>query len=128
MFSDVPHVWTPILPSSAVTKAPQRVMLGATPLVVWRARQGRPVVFIDVCPHKDFPLSEGRRTFTGRLVCEVHGWEFDAEGTCVRAPGRTREQIGGRHAKVVPCREADGRLWVFPGSAEDAGLVDRAPA
>ena len=72
----------------------------------------RQAVFIDRCPHKDFPLSTGRRTFFGRLVCDAHGWEFVADGTCVRAPGRPLSEVAGRHASVVECREADGQLWV----------------
>ena len=104
--------WTPILALSEVTKQPQRVVAGGVRLAVWRAGRGRPVVFLDRCPHHDVPLSTGRRTLLGRLVCDGHGWEFDATGTCIRAPGKTMAQVAGRHATVVPCREEAGQLWV----------------
>mgnify|MGYP000849032794 FL=1 len=112
MTADASGTWTPLVASAEVTKQPSRVVLGGVPLVVWRAARGRPAVFIDRCPHKDFPLSTGRRTFFGRLVCDAHGWEFVADGTCVRAPGRPLSEVAGRHASVVECREADGQLWV----------------
>lgn len=104
--------WTPLLPSRSITTGPQRVLLADVPLVVWRTTRGRPVVFVDRCPHHGLALSTGRRTFTGRLVCDGHGWEFDATGTCRRAPGRPLSEVAGRHASVVPCRIADDQLWV----------------
>ncbi len=103
--------WTPLLPLAAVTKAPQRVELGGVPLVVWRAARGRPAVFIDVCPHRDVALSKGRRTFTGRLVCDGHGWVFDGDGRVLATPDKPRD-LHGLCAQVVPCRESDGQLWV----------------
>ena len=115
--------WTPLLPLSQVGKAPQRVVVGAVALVVWRAARGRPVVFLDRCPHRDVPLSTGRRTFTGRLVCDGHGWEFDAAGRIVKTD-RPRD-LAGLCATVVECREEAGRLWVKlpevtgPGAASD---------
>jgi phenylpropionate dioxygenase-like ring-hydroxylating dioxygenase large terminal subunit len=111
-----PEQWTPLIASQAVTTGPQRVLLADVPLVVWRTARGRPVVFVDRCPHHGLALSTGRRTFTGRLVCDGHGWEFDATGTCRRAPGRSLSEVAGRHASVVPCRVADGRLWVLTGA------------
>ena len=114
MAEDAP--WTPLLPSADVGRRPVRVEAGEIGLVVWRARLGRPVVFLDRCPHKDVRLSEGRRTWSGRLACDLHGWEFDATGACVRLPGRPLSDARGRHADVVECREDDGTLWVrLPG-------------
>ena len=113
--------WTPLLASADVSKQPQRVEVGEVGLVVWRARHGRPVVFLDCCPHREVRLSTGRRTWSGHLACDLHGWEFDAEGACVHLPGRPLSDVRGRHATVIECREDAGRLWARlpPGHFSD---------
>jgi len=112
MTEDGQH-WTPLLASRAVTQAPQRVVVAGIGLVVWRAGRRRPVVFLDRCPHHGLRLSTGHRTLIGRLVCDGHGWAFDASGVCRHAPGRPLAQTAGRRAGVVPCQERDGQLWVL---------------
>lgn len=104
--------WVPILALSELSRRPRRVEVGDTPLVVWPGPWGRPVVFLDRCPHQDVRLSEGRRTLTGRLICDGHGWEFDAAGTCVRIPGRPLSDARGRHADLVQSRVQDEQVWV----------------
>lgn len=52
------------------TKAPNRFTLLNFPLVIWRNEQGAWSVFIDACPHRLVPLSEGRIT---PKVCAAAG-------------------------------------------------------
>lgn len=113
MFGDLADRWVALLPSAEVGKQPQRVLVGDVPLVVWRAAFGRPVVFWDRCPHREHPLSSGRRTLTGRLICDAHQWTFAADGRCVYTD-RPRD-LSRCGATVFPCREVDGTLWVFTG-------------
>ncbi|MEO1394597.1 MAG: aromatic ring-hydroxylating dioxygenase subunit alpha [Cyanobacteria bacterium J06634_5] len=78
-----------------------RMVLGI-PMVLFRGEKGRPVAFLDRCPHRNVPLSEGwlkrengvKKTLGGedttgktRLVCRYHGWQFDERGRCDQVPG-----------------------------------------
>jgi phenylpropionate dioxygenase-like ring-hydroxylating dioxygenase large terminal subunit len=62
-------------------------------LVLWKdGNEKRWRCFIDSCPHRLAPLSEGRiEPRTGHLQCAYHGWEFDQDGTCTKIP-----QVGAR--------------------------------
>lgn len=67
---------------------------------------GRPLVFLrtenqflsfdDYCPHRGYPLSEGkcRKLEAGglRLQCAYHGWEFDEAGVLKKRPGLSEGQ------------------------------------
>ena len=110
--------WVEVMASADVTRTPRRAVADGVVLAVWRGPRDRPVVFLDSCPHKAYPLSTGRRTWRGRLVCEAHDWEFDASGRCVRIPGRAPDPQ--RHATALTCREEGGRLWVLLPPPADA--------
>lgn len=113
MFGEHAERWVALAPSGEVGRQPRRLLVDAVPLVVWRALFGRPVVFLDRCPHREYPLSTGHRTITGRLVCDAHAWEFDAEGRCLRTHKPVdRNQY---HATAFPCRDVGGTLWVYTG-------------
>ncbi len=114
MFGEQAERWVALAASRDVGRQPRRLLIADVPLAVWRTRFGRPVVFLDRCPHRDYPLSAGRRTLTGHLVCEAHDWEFDADGRCLRTHKPVDRTLHG--ATVFPCREAAGTLWVFTGT------------
>jgi len=48
----------------------------------WRA-------FVDSCPHRAAPLSEGRVEDSGELLCAYHAWRFDSSVSC----GTSRTQL-----------------------------------
>ncbi|MGH7289247.1 MAG: Rieske 2Fe-2S domain-containing protein, partial [Myxococcota bacterium] len=48
-----------------------RTVLG-TPLVLFRGAEGRPGALLDRCPHRNFPLSQGRSLASGLLQCGYH--------------------------------------------------------
>jgi phenylpropionate dioxygenase-like ring-hydroxylating dioxygenase large terminal subunit len=88
--------------------------------VIWRPPGQAFRVFLDLCPHRLAPLSEGRvDPASGQLMCCYHGWCFDGEGLCRRIPQATPPEPGGRQARhlaatVLPVREAVGLLWLWP--------------
>ena len=47
--------------------------------LVFLRRDDVVVAIADRCPHQTFPLSEGRLR-EGKLVCALHGWEFEVFG------------------------------------------------
>lgn len=84
---------------------------------MWRA-------FVDQCPHRLAPLSEGRINEDGLLECPYHGWAFSGTGKCDRIP----QQVEGGKAEVssracvtsLPTTVRQGMLFVYPGSTENA--------
>jgi phenylpropionate dioxygenase-like ring-hydroxylating dioxygenase large terminal subunit len=87
----------------------------------WRA-------FQDACPHRLAPLSEGRVEETGELLCAYHAWRFDGSGACTAIPQSLPSQEASHRANpraschAYPTTVADGLLWVWPESGEDAAL------
>lgn len=113
--------WYPLLPvedleSSKPTKA---TLLGIS-LVIWRSPiSERYQVFLDRCPHRLAPLSEGKiDEQTGNLMCSYHGWQFNQDGTCTRIPQADKPELAAtKHqnfcAKAFPSIEQNDLLWVW---------------
>ncbi|MEB3222130.1 MAG: Rieske (2Fe-2S) protein [Candidatus Sericytochromatia bacterium] len=81
------------------------------PLVLWRDDEGRPVAWLDRCPHRNMPLSEGHLD-DGWLRCTYHGWAFDAEGRCRHVPSSATGRAASACAQTFPARETAGAIWV----------------
>lgn len=98
-----------------------------TPLVLFRDAAGRAVALLDRCPHRNYPLSEGR-VVSGTVQCPYHGWRFGADGACVDVPGCALEADEGQRlsAQPVEVRELHGAVLVRlePGGPE---LPDLGP-
>jgi phenylpropionate dioxygenase-like ring-hydroxylating dioxygenase large terminal subunit len=97
-------------------RQPLAATLMDTPLVVFRDARGAPVVLLDRCPHRNYPLSAGQVTRGGALECGYHGWTFDGCGACVRVPGvldASAEPAGARSVPSYPTSEQDGIVWVW---------------
>jgi phenylpropionate dioxygenase-like ring-hydroxylating dioxygenase large terminal subunit len=104
--------WHPIGTVEEVTEQPARYTLLGDYLVAYRV-DGRAVAFRDLCVHRGAALSLGCVT-DGRLRCAYHGWEFDAEGRCVRIPSRPPNAPIPQAARIisVATTEAYGLVWV----------------
>jgi choline monooxygenase len=64
--------------------------VGATPIVVTRARDGELRGFLNVCRHRGFPVAEG----AGRresIQCPYHAWTYGLDGS-LRAAPRSEEE------------------------------------
>ena len=85
------------------------------PLALFRDGSRRPVAVLDRCPHRNVPLSLGRRV-GGQLQCRYHGWRFDGAGRCVEVPGLLDEPAdrAARRVDTFPTAEQDGFVWVVP--------------
>ncbi|NJM65694.1 MAG: Rieske 2Fe-2S domain-containing protein [Acaryochloris sp. RU_4_1] len=94
-------------------------------LVIWWDRPAQTWrVFVDQCPHRLAPLSEGRITPDGLLECPYHGWTFSGSGQCCRIPqqvdGHPVEQSRRACVQSLPTAVAQGMLFVYPGQSERA--------
>jgi len=64
---------------------PFRLEHNGTPIVVIRTKE-RITAYHDICPHAQWPLSEGE-IVDGHLECPGHGWQFSLEtGQCLNSP------------------------------------------
>ena len=80
--------WYPLLPVEDIDpQKPTTATLLGIPLVIWKSTSSPNYqIFLDRCPHRLAPLSEGRINESGNLMCSYHGWEFNSDGDCTRIP------------------------------------------
>ena len=98
-----------------------RVMLGEM-IVLFRAEDGSVVALEDRCPHRNLPLSAGRRD-GDRLECGYHGLVFDRHGVCVHVPGGAGpgDPIPDwARVRSYPTTERLGWVFVWMGDPERA--------
>jgi toluene monooxygenase system ferredoxin subunit len=118
--------WEAVLASAAVPEAvPTAAEAAGRPVCLVRL-DGEVHAFDDACPHRQWPLHEGRLS-GGVLTCRAHTWEWDVRtGKLLRM--RAPECLV-RHA----VRERDGMVEVAvdpgaPPAAERSRLWARARA
>eukprot|EP00897_Mesotaenium_endlicherianum_P005418 jgi/Mesen1/4904/ME000244S04073 len=113
---------------------PHAITILGHPLVAWWDKvTDKWQVFLDMCPHRLAPLSEGRIHESGALQCSYHGWTFTASGSCSsipQAPASTPDAHRSPRAcaKVYPSREHQGMLWVWPSSDPAAAALAASTA
>ncbi|MBR8836562.1 MAG: Rieske 2Fe-2S domain-containing protein [Stigonema ocellatum SAG 48.90 = DSM 106950] len=127
------HHWYPLSPVEDLDKKrPTPVTLLGLRLVIWKPTSSETYrVFLDQCPHRLAPLSEGRiDDKTGNLMCSYHGWQFDSQGLCTHIPQAENPQLVTNNqqnlcAVTLPCRQENDLLWVWPDahSAEQAATT-----
>jgi phenylpropionate dioxygenase-like ring-hydroxylating dioxygenase large terminal subunit len=92
-----------------------RTVIGE-PVLLFRKSDGTIVALEDRCCHRHAPLSKGRKE--GENVrCGYHGLKFDAQGTCIEAPGL--DAVPPK-AKVRSYPVAVKNKWVFVWMGEPA--------
>ncbi|MBE9066434.1 Rieske 2Fe-2S domain-containing protein [Leptolyngbya cf. ectocarpi LEGE 11479] len=126
--------WYPISPIEDLDpERPTSIVLLGQRVVVWKPHASeRYCVFLDQCPHRLAPLSEGRvDEKTGHLMCSYHGWQFDAQGACTHIPQAENPELVTKNREhncvaALPTQEANGLLWVWP-DAESTALAHSQP-
>lgn len=113
--------WYPLAPIEDLDpRRPTPVTVLGQRLVIWKPGDAAEYrVFIDRCPHRLAPLSEGRiDETTGHLMCSYHGWQFAEDGTCVAIPQTENPDLLSSPqpqfcATALPSQSANGLLWVW---------------
>ncbi len=113
--------WYPLSPVEDLDpKKPTAVTLLGMRLVIWQHQSNENYqVFLDQCPHRLAPLSEGLiDQKSGNLMCSYHGWQFDQKGICTRIPQAETPELVTKNqdnfcAVVFPSRQANDLLWVW---------------
>ncbi|MCB9664317.1 MAG: aromatic ring-hydroxylating dioxygenase subunit alpha [Alphaproteobacteria bacterium] len=107
------QAWYIVATSGEVRGKPLPRRIHDKPLVVWRDGEGKARVFLDRCPHRNVPLSEGA-VDGGGLRCGYHGWRFDGTGACVEIPAlEGTPDAPARRATALPVVEQQGFVWVW---------------
>ncbi|NEP37256.1 Rieske 2Fe-2S domain-containing protein, partial [Moorena sp. SIO3B2] len=125
-FFDWEEVWYPVFYVEDLDKSqPTRFTLLEQDIVLWWDKHEQMWrAFVDQCPHRLAPLSEGRINQDGRLECPYHGWAFSGTGQCEVIPQqkeRGKAEISQRACvNSLPTKIAQGLLFVYPGQAENA--------
>ncbi|GKZ00767.1 hypothetical protein MPSEU_001028500 [Mayamaea pseudoterrestris] len=141
--------WYPIIPVAILDhEKPHKFHLLGTPIIVWndapmvgvekfgpKPKKGKRDVnagqwraFVDECPHRKVPLSEGRVEADGSLLCSYHAWRFDGEGDLVNVPQMDETELAivkanpKSQCNSFPVKIVDGVLWVWPETGSDAKI------
>lgn len=92
--------------------------LCGVPIVLFRA-DGRAGALVDRCPHRNFPLSEGR-VHQGGIECPYHGWRFDTAGECLAVPGCRLDTARGETLRADALRVVERHGGIFVALGDDA--------
>jgi phenylpropionate dioxygenase-like ring-hydroxylating dioxygenase large terminal subunit len=87
------------------------------PILFWREEDGEPNAVLDRCPHRQAPLSLGRR-IKGGIQCNYHGLAFDGSGACILNPHGPL--VSALRVRSFPLVERYKLIWIWMGHAADA--------
>lgn len=98
--------------SDEITREPmERTILGK-PIVFYRTESGDPVAMYGICPHRYFPLAQGKLVGDA-IMCGYHGFTFDKGGDCINVPSQ------GTAAKfcqpTYKVKERGALCWIWMG-------------
>jgi phenylpropionate dioxygenase-like ring-hydroxylating dioxygenase large terminal subunit len=105
-------------------KATARTIIGER-IVLFRNARGTISAMEDRCAHRRMPLSPGRITGDGKLICPYHGLTYDGEGVCVLVPGQPSP--GDIRLRTYPVEERSRLVWVWmglPAQADASNIFD----
>jgi nitrite reductase/ring-hydroxylating ferredoxin subunit len=81
-------------------------------LAVFRTESGRPGVLDAICPHMGAHLGFGSRVEGEAIRCAMHGFRYDAAGTCVSTPYAPKIPPAAR-ARSFHVRDRNGAVLVW---------------
>jgi phenylpropionate dioxygenase-like ring-hydroxylating dioxygenase large terminal subunit len=125
----IPRHWFIVALSSELAKKPIERELFGTKLVLFRDGAGKAAALLDRCPHRNVPLSIGKRAADGTVECAYHGWRFDGAGECRFIPSFQGDcGAKGHRAIAFEVRERDGFIWVYSTPTNElSGPPDKEP-
>jgi phenylpropionate dioxygenase-like ring-hydroxylating dioxygenase large terminal subunit len=128
---DWQNCWYPVSFFRDVPKdSPAAFMLYDKRLVLFVDDVGRVICLRDRCPHRAARLSDGQ-IVNGRLECLYHGWQFGADGQCLRIPQLLAgKEIPGRsRVQSYPTVVQQGIVWIWAGDPDraDQNLIPKTP-
>ncbi|GAA3517167.1 aromatic ring-hydroxylating dioxygenase subunit alpha [Aquimarina addita] len=103
--------WYPIALQKEIKKDPKSFFLLGEKIVVYRGSHGL-VAQKDSCPHRKYPLSEGK-VVDGEIQCGYHGWKFDNKGFQSDLPG-SGKQLNSKCSilQTYSIHEHEHLIWI----------------
>ncbi len=89
--------------------------MAGVPVLLLRGEDGRARAFLNACRHRGARLLNGAGTVRRAFACPYHGWTWGADGRLNGIPHREdfgAFDIAGCTLAALPCREADGMIWI----------------
>lgn len=104
------------------TELSTRKILGVS-LALYRNREEKVVAMLDSCPHRRFPLSQGK-LLGDAVQCRYHGFTFRSSGDCIAIPAQERVPAGYK-VRTYPTVEKWEWVWIWMGDPElaDESLI-----
>lgn len=110
--------WYPISFShDVIPNRPKRQQALGVPVLIWRLKSGELRGFLDVCPHRQAPLSGG--TIDGHgITCPYHGWRFGTDGRCNQIPIAPTDKMPRQAVSLtrIMLYEHGGMIWSWFGA------------
>ena len=104
--------------SSEFEESLRRITVLGQHIVTYRNNAGSVVALEDRCPHRQLPLSMGKR-LGDDIQCGYHGMTFDCTGKCVRIPGQDNVPSTA-YVQAFPIIEKNNIVFVWMGEASKA--------
>ena len=115
--------WYAVASEPELDQGPLGRTLLDEPVVIYRDPAGRVITAPDRCPHREAPLSAGR-VADGVLRCTYHGWNFGADGRCVRIPSADPGFAipDAAHLSCIDTCVRYGLVWICLGDGDACDL------
>lgn len=118
----VRNAWYVAAWSSEIDDKLRRFVILDEHILIFRTSDGRVAALEDRCPHRQLPLSMGKR-IGDTVQCGYHGLTFDATGACTRVPGQNNIPNSAR-VTSFPVVERNGIAWIWMGEPHRANEDD----
>ena len=120
--------WYPIhIVEDIEVDKPTKVTLLERDYVLWKQSGSNEITaFLDQCPHRLVPLSEGRiEKSRNSLQCAYHGWEFDVQGACTKIPQMGNDAAAKSRACLtqIPISIKQGLVFLWPDTSDDGRML-----
>ena len=110
--------WYVAARSAEIGRTPLERFILDEPVVFYRSEAGEAVALAGRCPHRGYPLAEGRLDGDA-VICGYHGLRFEADGRCSHIPSQATIPPKCR-VKAYAVSEQWDWLWIWPGDPERA--------
>jgi vanillate O-demethylase monooxygenase subunit len=97
-----------------------------TPVLLYRAQDGRAIALEDRCPHRGAPLSLGCRQGDA-VQCGYHGFTYATDGKCIKVPSM-KAPAASIKVRAFPILERPPLIWIYLGDPNAAHSVPPPPA
>ena len=105
------HQWIAIGPEKFFRKKLNRIIILEEPVLLWKVGKTWKA-FEDRCPHRSFPLSQGK-IVNQKVQCPYHGWSFNHLGHLEKIPGLPLgHNLPKCSLREISCQVYDEILWL----------------